>query len=372
MQRTLSRSIAYPERVSSHRIRTPRRPAAALAALLGAALLSAGMATPAVAEGTEVEEEVEVCQCGRLATIPGEEAFVVSESAILRRVDGQQRSLVQLAVRGDANSALAIFPTPNPAEVTVGDAATMDVVEDLAAAEVEEVSRWWPDPQYFSEQAEDAATPLEPQEVTTSEVRTTEKGDREALATWIADVGMAISEEAQQVVDRYADAGWSFSVVELTVEDGFDGVLPPIELSFAADRMVQPILFDGASSRAVTIRSYVIHEQRIDRDDGLRAGAEVLFAGSISASDSPELQGWLEPYGGAGYLTLSEQEFTAPATQVTENAYFTGSSLPEISRNEVVIVDRMVLGMHAGPALVALGLIALAVAGVVVSRVMRD
>ncbi|WP_169925986.1 DUF2330 domain-containing protein [Serinibacter salmoneus] len=361
--------------MSRHRHPARRRPIATLVASLAGALFAlAPLAGPAAAEGTDATEEVEeveVCLCGRLATVPGEEAFVVAESAVLRRVDGQQRSLVQLAVRGDASTALAIFPTPNPAEVSVGDAATMDLVAELAAPEVEEVSRWWPDPQYFSEQAEEAATPLEPQEVTTSEVMTTEKGDREALATWISDAGMAISEEAQAVVDRYADAGWSFSVVQLTVDGGFDGVLPPIELSFASDRMVQPILFDGASSRAVTIRSYVIHEQRIDRDDDLRGGAEVLFAGPISAADTPELQGWLEPYGGSGYLTLSEQAFTAPATQVTENAYFTGSTLPDISRNEVVIVDRMVLGMHAGPALVGLGLVVIAVAGVVVSRLMR-
>ena len=90
----------------------------------------------------------------------------------------------------------------------------------------------------------------------------------------------------------------------------------------------------------------------------------------MNAETSPELAAFLAPYGGTAYLTTTDQTFSDP-TRITSDFTFQPSGGADVSQSVTVTVDRIILGLNAGPVLVAIGFLVVAVVGIVISRLMR-
>lgn len=300
---------------------------------------------------------------------------VVSQNIVASWVDGQQTMLIDLAVKGDgtAPGALLLLVTTTQPTITQADPAVLDAFEAAVAPTVVEEEQWWLDLDSFTsvgDTAQDAPTrTLQLLDGGTSDLGA---AGTDAILGWLAEAGYTPGEAETAVIRTYGDGRWWFTALAITPPTSTSAMaIPPLQVSFASDELVLPMLFSATGSASLDLRTTVVGTDRLDRTDSMRGLSEVEFAGTVSVAEHPELADWLTPYGGTAWLTTVSQTFPTPS-RITQDIRFTPSSYgPVDPGTETKVVRRIIWGLPAGIVLVAGGMLAIALVGITISQVMQ-
>ncbi|WP_348538277.1 DUF2330 domain-containing protein, partial [Nocardia farcinica] len=333
------------------------------AALLGGALVPGALA-PAAA-----------CACGGVIT-PGHAAKVQQEAAALTW-DGERESvLLRLSLASDAEHAALVVPTPSPATVSAGAAATFGELARLSAPEYVVRTEWfsWPEDGDTAAAAPGAAPMvLDQVRLGPLEATTLRGGDLAGLRRWLGDNGYPLRPEVGASLAPYVREGWSFVAVRLTGERPLSGALDPVRLDFATDRPIYPMRMSAAAATPQSVLLHVLGEHRVVRadPDAAHQDSAVEFAGRLSsgASDDPFVTAAMAE--GRDYLTTLRVRVDDPAA-ITADWTFTAAAEDTGHRERVVRVDRVTIGgLPAGYLVLGAASLAAVVVAVAVVRVTR-
>ncbi|ACQ82249.1 conserved hypothetical protein [Beutenbergia cavernae DSM 12333] len=335
-------------------VRARRRALVAVGALVGAGAL------------VVVPGPAQACGCGGVVTSEAYDVAITHERVLLQWDGSTERLLMELDAISDAPEAALLLPTPEPAEVELGDPAVLDALDEASRPEVVRVSDWWPEVGGFGLDGGAGGAPgdpgvdvldqvdLGPVEATTLAAR-----DAGALTDWLDENGYVLSAGLESALVPYVAEGWSYVAVRLTPEGSdavaLTGELQPLQVTFGSDTFVYPMRLSSAAEDTQRVRTYVLAPQRTDRVDDQAGDAEVRFAGEVSAQDWPALADVLAENDGSAYLTTTDQTFTDPPTQIYADFVFAPSSGGDVREVETIVVDRVILGLPAGWVLVVLG-----------------
>lgn len=302
------------------------------------------------------------------------------ERVLMSWVDGQERLLLDLDLTGSvADGALTklFLATPGPAEVVTGDRSALAALEgavEASAPEVVRVDRWWPDLESFGGSEDEEPADVESVVSVGDPDDIINHGDPSAqdMITELRRLGLEVPDNSSEVIGRYAADGWYFTAITVKVpRDTSPWSVTPIELTFPTEEPIIPMLLNASSSGSLDLTTYVLGTQRMDRSDPMRGPATMRFSGTVTAREVPALASWLEPFGGTAVLTATNQTFSSPG-RIRDDIQFTPSEFgPVDAGTETVMVDRVIFGLPAGIVLVGLGMIAVAILGVVISRLMQ-
>lgn len=333
-----------------------KRAAAVIA--LSALLLAAQVAAPASA-----------CGCGGPAPEPGTQVSVDRETALVRWNGSLEEILMQLDMRADTGETGLVVPTPTPAKVTSGDAATFAALEAQLVPETVVEWDWWGGGISLgagaAPEAGGAPTVLDRVQLGPIEATTLAASDATGLTTWLDANGYALSPALEAELGPYVDMGWSFVALKLTSTADFDGALDPIRFSFATDSLVYPLRMSHAADSPQTVRLYVLgdHRATITGTDGALAITPVTsWAGKAT---DPVLTAL------GTYLTAVDFYFADPGSQISDDLAIVDAPNDDPIA-PVVYVTRVatVLGIPVGPLLVV-GVLLLLVVGVIVAARLR-
>lgn len=329
-------------------------------ALAGATLT--GLAAPAAASGSIVTSE-------------GSTLAVVQQNVLLSWSEGQERMLLDVAVAGQMQAgggSLLLMATPTKPEILLGDPLALEAVTAAAAPDVVIENRWWPDLDSFGGTSEDT-------DVSDRELGMGPKGARllgassaDDLIGRLTDEGYEIDDRTVDAIRRYAEAGWTFS--DLVFEPGtgaVEGRVPLLELRFATEEPVLPLLLNVGGGRPFQLNTYFLGPERWDRTDTMRGTAQITYSGPITAVGEPGLTDWLAPYSGTAVLTAVTQDINTPS-RISEDVVFTPSTYGPVDAGTTVkVVDKIIFGLPAGLVLVAAGMLVIAIGGVTVSQLLQ-
>lgn len=320
------------------------------------------------------------CACGGMVSPDGGDGTSVDREAVVLHHDGERQTIhLQLGARGNATEAGLLLPTPNPAEVELGDEEMFDDLAEISRPRVEERRHLiGGDDSYGSTGGAEApgnvegsngvqvlsVTDLGPLEAT---VLTAD--DPEALTDWLDEHGYVMKDALAEVIEPYIDEGWAFVAVKLTLEGKtLNGDLPPLTVSFDSDEFVYPMRMSSAAAGPQDTRTYVLADHKMERTDDTApngAAAKLIYAGEPDPAqvDSPALQDLLAQ---APYVTTIDQFFGDPEASIVSDFTFAQAADNEPFQR-VIYVDTYLMSPQqatlAGGGLVALlgGLVVLVV-----------
>ncbi|MEV0250342.1 DUF2330 domain-containing protein [Nocardia sp. NPDC050712] len=313
------------------------------------------------------------CACGGVA-LPRDANTVASvhNEVALVDWDGRRETIVmQLALQSGTDNAALIVPTPAPAQVSAGTAATFAELKRLTAPAVHTERRWfWSADEGAMAGAPGGPTVLGQVQLGPLEATTLTGGELDGVRNWLRDNGYVLRPEVVATLEPYLRAGWSFVAMRLTSSKPLAGALDPVRLSFDSDRLVYPMRMSSAATAAQYVRLYVLSDHRVRRDDP-DAGNQVVavdFAGRIGAATDPDLAG--PAAAGRDYLTELSIAIHQPSGITSDFGF---AAAPSDTTYRQVIrrrEDVALFGVPAGPPLLVGALLVLAVGiGVVVRRV---
>lgn len=309
------------------------------------------------------------CACGAVVDGPADESSVGAGTAVLQW-DGTTETLVlELEVSSTAPEVGLLLPTPAPAEVALADPEIFRELDEITAprAVVSEY-RWWPDLGLGgSGGSPDVGAPgvdvLTDVRLGPLDVATVAATDTAALDAWLADRGFELPASIRGAMAPYVAEGWSFVVARLAPEEAttFDGTVQPLRVTFPSSALVLPMRMSAAADGTLRTRTYVLGDHRVDRTDPTAAldAPTVRFAGRVPPGSvrSAELADLL---AAGDYVTVHEQTFADPATQVVSDLTFVPApSDAAHAPTYAVVADKRIGPFHAGPVLAFGGVLVL-------------
>jgi len=319
------------------------------------------------------------CACGGFVAADGEQVAANAEYAVLTHDGSTERVLLSMSTLASTPDAALLIPTPAPAEAALAETALFPELEQLTAPEQVVTYRWWP----RLTSGDSAGAPgaaggapvsvLKVRQLGDLEVTTLAASDATALSDWLDSHGYVMRDGFATALQPYVSEGWFYTAIRLTTDaDDLSGALQPLDLTFSSDGLVYPMRLSAAAPGSQFVRTFVFADHRVRRTDPTadQGHADLRFAGRIdpTAVTSSAL---VSIVGEQPYLTVTEQYFSAPSGQIVSD--FTFEQAPSDTpyrRSTYVVRTRTVLGLPAGPVLVAVGVLALnlAVAGALVWR----
>jgi hypothetical protein len=244
--------------------------------LVTCTLLALALPAPVFACGAYIPLEGE-------ASLDRERALVIWDGAI-------EQALIELAVTSDAAEAAWIIPTPAPAEVELGDAAVLDLLDDLTRPKIVVEHRpGWPALMAGAGAPEAAGGVdlLSRQTLGPFDVATLAATDAGALQGWLAENGYVLPDTLGPVLEPYVERGWTYVAVRLTPEaqgDTLTGQLDPLWLTFPAAEPAFAMRAAATAYAEFPLTLYVLAEHRVTKNADF-GRSEVAYAD------------WLDPAG---------------------------------------------------------------------------
>jgi hypothetical protein len=328
-----------------------RSTAVALVSLL---LVATSAATPAYA-----------CGCGAFAPTPDAQVAVATESAVISHVDGVENIVLSVGVDSEAVQTGLIIPTPSPATVSAGSSTLLDEAREAISPSVVYVDDWWGTDSGIGEST--APEVLDKVTVGALEATTLAASDSNGLGSWLQQNGFQIPVESSSLITQYVAKGWYFVAVKLSNEQSLDGLLDPIQVSFATDTIVYPMGMSRAAAGGQSLRLYVVSDSRVRPvpaealDGRLNAAQRTVWAGQVSGGELGAL---------GGYLTAIDLRYDTPALQIGGDiALVPAPNNDVVDPTSVVIRPIELLGFPLGTLLAVWGGVgALILLGAVVAR----
>ena len=111
------------------------------------------------------------------------------------------------------------------------------------------------------------------------------------------------------------------------------GDLPPIVMSFESSTLIYPMRMSRAATAAESVRTYVLGEHRVQRDDATAAvgSPHVVFAGPVDPADLADMTSTAltSALATAPYLTVVDQYFARPSENIVSDFTFTTAPTDE-------------------------------------------
>jgi hypothetical protein len=286
------------------------------------------------------------CACGAVIAPPNAQATMNHEVALVHWDGSIENILMRLALNSSTDDVALVVPTPTPAKVAAGDAATFTELDSLTAPEVKK-RRHWSVGSVFELSAPRAAAPAGAPNVVNQvqlgplEATTLAGGDLAGLQKWLADNGYAIRSEVSAALGPYIRDGWSFVAMRLTSTSPIVGGLKPVRLTFQSTRLVYPMRLSVAATglQQVTIFTLSEHRQQRTDADAAKQPTRVQFAGNVStAVHDPLLRELAGNHG--GYVTKMQVDISKPA-QITSDFAFGNAPNDDAYRQVVYVNDNV-------------------------------
>ncbi|UFU06365.1 DUF2330 domain-containing protein [Ruania halotolerans] len=342
-----------------------KRPRGARTRRRGVAMIALTVALAAAA--VLAPQPAEACACGAALTSDGYDVAVNREVAVVAWDGATEEILLQLDMMTEADDAALLIPTPAPAEVALADPAVFDALEEMTAPRTEVRYSWWPENGAGGSGAGDGAPGSAAVDVMSTvelgplEVSVLSASDADGLATWLDEHSYVMGDAVAEALLPYVAEGWYYVAVRLNPEaDALAGSIQPLHLSFDADSMLYPMRISAAAAADQFVRTYVIAEQQVQRTDPSwdSITGDLRYAGPLDPDDvsDPTLT---ELAGDGAYLTVFDQWFYNPGSEIVSDFTF-GPTSGGADYHPVQYETRMreILGLPAGPVLVAIGGIA--------------
>ncbi|MEU3607229.1 DUF2330 domain-containing protein [Streptomyces sp. NPDC035033] len=291
------------------------------------------------------------CGCG--AMIPDEDRRIGvdrEESAV--RWDGRTETVVmRFRVHGDARRAAWIMPVPRRADVTLGDPALFDEIEELAAPERRDRTYFWPreDDWPFSAGRGDGAPAgalpggavgvVGRERLGPFDVARLTATDPDALGDWLHAHGFELPDRLTPALRPYVDRKWEYVAVRLAPEEEgapLRGELTPLRITFASSELVYPMRLSRLADRRQTLGLSILAAHRMEPRSSIGGEApEVTFSGRVDrpAGAVAALTG-----GAPAHLTVLEQEFPEPSRIDDDHVLRTVADTPY---RRVLYTDRL-------------------------------
>ena len=303
------------------------------------------------------------CGCG--AVVTADNLGVYDEAALVRH-DGRTEDIVmRLTLSGEPADAAWILPVPATPTFALGPDGLFDDLVEVTRPRVEVRKDWFPPIGAGGGDTAGAApgsdvSVLGRTTVGPYDVATLAASDGNALSQWLTAHGYTLDPELAQGAQPYADAGWQYVAVKLSAPSAGETLgrtLPPLRVTFASPEIVYPMRLTATAEIGPSLRLFVLAPHRVRRD------------GQVGPTDSDlRFAGWVEP-ASAGeslatlvdermFLTRFDQQ-VAPES-VTDDYRFTFADKDTAYRTVVYETEPVyVLGLPAGPVLIAVALVGL-------------
>ncbi|MCB7135662.1 DUF2330 domain-containing protein [Cellulosimicrobium marinum] len=312
----------------------------------------------------------QACACGALVDGPAYETSVDAETTLLQWDGTTQTLLLELDTVSTAPEVGLLLPTPGPAEVALADPEIFRELDDLTApqAVVSEV-RWWPELGLGGDDdgagAGGGVDVLGTVRLGPLEVTTLAATDAAALDTWLTERGFQLPGSIRTALNPYVDAGWSYVAARVAPEEAptFDGTLQPLRVTFDTPSLVQPMRLAALADGTQRLRTYVLADQRMARDDPSAevAPPSLRFAGRVDPADVSTAE-LAELLAAGSYVTAYDQTLTEPGEQVvSEFTYAPAGDDTTFTASYAVVADKRIGPFFAGPVLAFAGVLALSV-----------
>ncbi|WP_255587831.1 DUF2330 domain-containing protein [Nocardia sp. MH4] len=324
-----------------------------------------------LAAGSAAVTPATACACGGVVS-GGNSARVDSETAVLGWDGTRETVLMRLGMQFDGDDAALIVPTPTPATVSAGTAASFSELSRLTAPEVVTEHRWFGS-DYSSGDTSGAAPGSGPEvlgqvQLGPLEATTLRGGDLTGVREWLDANGYQLRPEVSATLDPYLREGWSFVAMRLTSAKPLSGALDPVRLTFDSDRLVYPMRMSAAATGHQSVHLYVFGDHRVTRTDADTATQSTIteFAAPVAELTDPDLKALA---AGKSYLTELAVSIPRPAAITTDFAFGPAAN-DDTVRDRVVRREYVeILGFPAGYVLIIAGLSVIGVlAGVVLRR----
>ena len=349
-----------------------RRAPRALALVLAGALLAVQALFGALAPAG-------ACACGAFIDPVGErtDGSVLQETAVLSLREGTQTVVMGLQLDQDRAGAALLMPTPTVPEVSAALAGTLrEIAAATAPREVVEFDLWGSNPFLAG-----SAGPGEGGAPGSSSVTVHEEsrvgdyevavlgGEAAGVRDWLAENGYELSGSIGELIDPYAEDGWTFTAVRYAADAELDGDIDPLRFDFPAQELVYPVRFSQAATEHQSLRIFVIGEDPVRRSDDSASAQQVdrpwvadptLHGWSWSDATLRELVGIDDTSGEMQRPVVTEFDIYAAPSTFTSDITFTAD--PEAERVVPTVTVRetvTLLGIPVGIWLVAAGVLTL-------------
>ncbi|MFE1594468.1 DUF2330 domain-containing protein [Nocardia sp. NPDC058705] len=324
----------------------------------------------ALAAGSGAVMSANACACGGIVS-GDSSARVDSETAVLGWDGRRETILMRLGMRFEGADAALIVPTPTPATVSAGTAASFTELARMTAPERVTEYDWFGSGPLGGDSS--AAAPGSGPDVLSQvqlgplEATTLRGGDLTGVREWLDANGYQLRPEVSATLDPYLREGWSFVAMRLTSAKPLSGALDPVRLTFDSDRLVYPMRMSAAATTPQSVRLYIFSDHRIARidPDTNSQTTTTEFASPITEPTDPDLKALS---AGNNYLTELSIRIADPAS-ITTDFLLAPASKDVPVRDRIVTKEYVeILGLPAGYVLILTGL---SVLGVIASVVLR-
>ncbi|MFF5936579.1 DUF2330 domain-containing protein [Streptomyces sp. NPDC012508] len=306
------------------------------------------------------------CGCGAMIPDRNQQIGVDRETSAVRWDGRTEQIVMRFTVRGDAERAAWIMPVPGRADVTLGDAALFDALEDLTRPAYEDRHYFWPrgDDWPFdldNSDTDGAAAPgsgrsdvgvVGRERLGPFDVARLTATDPKALSGWLETNGFELPERLATELTPYVEQKWEYVAVRLapdatgtttgtststSTSTTLQGELTPLRISFASDRLVYPMRLSRLAKTPQSLGLYILADHRMEpRDDIGGDRPEVRFAGEIEGTQRDSLASLTG--GRPVYLTALDQSFPVPSLIDGDHELRTVADTPY---REVIYTDRL-------------------------------
>jgi hypothetical protein len=314
---------------------------------------------------TSAAAPANACGCGAFAPAPGAAIAVSTESAVISHVDGVESIVFSLGLDSEILDTGLIVPTPSPATVTAASPGVLEEAQAAIAPRTVYVDDWWGTDAGAGTRNE--PTVLDRVTVGGLEAVTLAASDSSTLGAWLQQNGFQIPVESSSLLTQYVAKGWYFVAVKVSSEAALDGLLDPIQVSFATDTILYPMGMSRAAATGQSLRLYIVGDTRVrlvqagTGDGRLNAAQRTVWAGEISGGELGAL---------GGYLTAIDLRFDTPTAQITGDIGVVAAPSNDVVDPTVVVIRPIeLLGFPLGTLLAVWGGIGLLIVlGAVVAR----
>jgi Uncharacterized protein conserved in bacteria (DUF2330) len=266
------------------------------------------------------------CGCGALVHDPASRLNVDRETSAVRWDGRSEQIVMSLTVAGNASQAAWIMPVPHRATVTLGDNALFDALESVTAPVHRTRDHFWPhggEWPFGSGSGDGASAVPRPagapavgvvgrERLGPFDVARLTATDPGALDSWLRQNGFRLPHGMPEDLRPYVDRKWEYVAVRLAPDrkgGTLAGVLDPLRLRFASDRLVYPMRLSRRAKNPQTLGLYVLAAHRMETRGAIGGlPPEVTYAGRIPPT------GALGRFAaGERYLTALEQSFPEPS-----------------------------------------------------------
>jgi Uncharacterized protein conserved in bacteria (DUF2330) len=298
------------------------------------------------------------CACGGFAPPADATVTVAQERAIISWENGREQIELSLGVDTDAVRTGFIFPTPAPADVSLGSASNFDDLEVAIRPKVLYYDSWWGGAGSDNAAASGAPAPggtgaaSPPPPVVLNEVQlgpvhasTIQASDATGLTTWLTGNGFQLKPAVEALLAGYVQRSWYFVVLTMTSGAELSGELDPIKFTFDSSALVYPLEMSKAATATQTLRLYVFDEHRtevVTHDAPAPAPPTTTHWAGVSPAE----------LGGRGrYLTVLDLTIPEPSVQISGDlALIRAADDSEVNQNIQVARPVRFLFLPAGVA----------------------